>query len=44
MATKKKNTPAKSKDAVYWKASQALSAINVLIMLYQLHLTKKTNV
>ena len=38
---KKQNTPAKSKDAVYWKASIALSAINVLIMLYQLYLTKK---
>ena len=39
--TQKSNT--KNNDSGYWKASIALSALNVLIMLYQLTLLKKTN-
>jgi len=39
--TQKSNT--KNNDKGYWQASIALSALNVLIMLYQLTLPKKTN-
>ncbi|VEI52725.1 hypothetical protein [Capnocytophaga sputigena] len=39
--TQKSNT--KNNDKGYWQASIALSALNVLIMLYQLTLHRKTN-
>lgn len=40
---KKQTTKTQNNDSGYWKASIALSALNVLIMLYQLTLHKKTN-
>lgn len=40
---KKQTTKTQKNDKGYWQASIALSALNVLIMLYQLTLHKKTN-
>ena len=34
-------TPPKNKDAHYWQISIALSALNVLIMLYQMNQMNK---